>query len=70
MCKCIEQTVEQLKVVMYPDAENISFANQELISGKLFSSVEAQLPGKKKPQIVQLLHSYCPMCGEKYPDKK
>lgn len=65
MCDCVNQTTERLKG-MFPEAESIEFVNQELLSKKLFSTVEIKVAGKKKPMKQYLLHSYCPICGHKY----
>lgn len=65
MCNCIQTVKEKMKE-FHPDAESISFENQELLSGRLFSTLEIMIPGKKKPQKELLLHSYCPICGKPY----
>lgn len=32
------------------------------------SIVECVLEGQKKPYEQNIVHSYCPFCGEKYPE--
>ena len=66
MCNCNKEFLERFKENLYPDATNIEFVNLELFSGKLFSEVEITLPNKKKPITQKILHSHCPICGNKY----
>lgn len=65
MCNCVNETVAKFKE-MYPDAERVSYQNIELMSGKVYSTIELKLKDKKKPIEKMLLHSYCPTCGKKY----
>lgn len=65
MCNCIAKAEERLRE-LYPTAEEVSIVNVELCSGKLYSTFEVKFPNKKKPEEKLLLHSYCPICGEKY----
>lgn len=67
MCDCIKNTVNKFKE-MYPEAENISYQNIEMLSQRVYSTVEIKLPDKKKPIERLVLHSYCPICGKKYDD--
>ena len=69
MCNCINE-VKQMMKETFPNAESISFENVEMLSGRIFSTLEIKLPNKKKPQKQLLLHSICPMCGKAYEDKE
>ena len=69
MCNCIEEKAAQLKAKYYPNAENVSFQNIELFSGKLFSEIEIKLPNVKKTKTVNLLYAFCPFCGKPYESK-
>lgn len=65
MCDCITKTTEKLKD-LFPDAMSVEYENIELLSGRVYSTINITLQGKKKPKKQYLIHSYCPMCGEKY----
>ena len=65
MCNCIKETEKRFRE-LYPDAEAIEYENVELLSGKVYSTVNIVAQGKKKPKKQLLLHSYCPICGQKY----
>lgn len=65
MCNCVREAENKFKE-LYPDAENIEYENVEMLSGKVYSTVNVTLKGKKKPKRQLLLHSYCPICGQKY----
>jgi len=54
----------------YPDAENVSAINYEILSGRSYSEYEIKFPNKKKPSSRLLLHSYCPHCGKPYEAKE
>lgn len=65
MCDCAIKNVEKI-MEMYPDA--ISVTDQhEILSGRAYSVIKVQQPGKRKAKELLLLHSYCPTCGAKYP---
>ncbi|MDD5018077.1 MAG: hypothetical protein PHO15_08280 [Eubacteriales bacterium] len=64
MCDCQQKTMDKFKE-MYPEATGIT-GQYEILSGQAYSVVKVQMPGKKKPKEVLLLHSYCPTCGKKY----
>lgn len=65
MCDCAKKTIEVLKE-KFPKAEEIYIQNQELISQRIFSVVKVKYPNKKKEDTLNLVHGYCPTCGEKY----
>ena len=66
MCDCQKTILARLQG-FYPNAR-ITNINQEYLSGKTFELFEVETPqGKRtKRDKVNLLHSYCPHCGEKY----
>lgn len=66
MCNCKNEFLKNLKEKFYPEATKIEFINLELFSQKLYSEVKITLPNKKKPVIQKILHSHCPICGNKY----
>jgi hypothetical protein len=70
MCNCIKEVEQKMKEINYPDAESVSFDNIELFSGRIYSTISIKRPGKKKLERVNIIHSFCPICGEKYPEKK
>ena len=66
MCNCDTKIREKIKDKIHPNATFVSNLNLELLSGRTFSNYEAQVPDKKKPIPIKMLHSFCPYCGEKY----
>lgn len=45
--------------------------NYEVLSGKTFTEItykERDKRGKDKTKKLMVLHTYCPFCGEKYPE--
>lgn len=65
MCDCKAIMMEKFKE-FYPDAENVTAINYEIMSGRSYSEYEIKLSNKKKPIERLLLHSYCPHCGKPY----
>jgi hypothetical protein len=65
MCNCIKESKNKIQE-KYPEATNISFSNLELFSQRLYSEVEISVPNKKKPIKLNIIHSHCPICGQKY----
>lgn len=68
MCNCEREINEKFKE-RYPGATYIA-GQYEMFSGRSYSTVTIHVPNKKKPIEQLLLNSYCPHCGEKYPDKE
>ena len=66
MCNCNQEMRDKIKAKLYPDAELVSDQSRELLSGKTFSKFEITIKGRKKPETINILHSYCPHCGERY----
>lgn len=69
MCNCKEMMTDKFRE-FYPDAENVTAINYEILSGRSYSEYEIKLPNKKKPINRLLLHSYCPHCGQPYEPKE
>ena len=71
MCNCKKELEEKIKEKHGTDG-SISI---ELFSGKTYSDLwydeEYKYRGKAKTRrkSLSIIHSYCPFCGEKYPDK-
>lgn len=66
MCDCIQQA-EKAALEFNPGFKNSSFLNKTFYPiNKTFSEVELNIGKKKK--IINIMHTYCPMCGEKYPE--
>jgi hypothetical protein len=66
MCNCKKEICDRIRNNIHPDADFVSYTDSEILSGKTFSHIEVTLPGKKKPITVNVLHSFCPHCGEPY----
>jgi hypothetical protein len=72
MCNCIKELEEKLKTNYksdYPELENAKLINVEVLSGRIYSTVEIHIKGKKKPITQYILHSHCPICGKKYDEQ-
>ncbi len=76
MCNCIQ---ELQKKVIGTDWKGKKIVSAKFLSmafmGPTFSSkstseLEATVDGMKKPQIIPIVHSFCPFCGKEYVDKK
>ena len=70
MCNCNKEMCDKIKAKLYPEAEHVSDQSRELLSGRTYSEFEITLPERKKPEIINVLHSYCPHCGERYEAKE
>lgn len=79
MCKCIKEL--EKKMVgreVGSGTKKRKVLSASMISGGLIfgaspafrtsSIVECTLEGQKKPYEQNVLHAYCPFCGEKYPE--
>lgn len=64
MCNCQQTVIEKFKE-LYPAAENID-GQYEMLSGRAYSVVKIKIPDKKKPIEKLLLHTFCPVCGNRY----
>ena len=71
MCDCIKKMNEALKrdfegaalgLIIFWDGTPARIAIETVAGDKQ--------PGKRKPKAPNLLASFCPLCGEKYPDSK
>ena len=64
MCNCIQELNKKLSEKMGVEGEIV---NRELFSGRIYSTFEYK-QGKKNKSI-SILHTYCPICGQKYDDE-
>lgn len=76
MCDCIKK-IE--KTCLELNIKNKIIERTEFISGALMLStgmrqscsvVELIFKGQKKKGTQNIIHTYCPFCGEKYPEIK
>lgn len=68
MCKCRFEAMEKIRENMLPEAESISLDHVEMLSGRTYDTASVRMPGQKKEKKINVLHQFCPFCGEKYPD--
>ena len=66
MCKCIEQVNETLKEHNCAVVSSIHLFNPKKPSMVYLQT--AILVKKRGAKPIQLMASFCPFCGEKYPD--
>lgn len=64
MCNCIQELNKKLSERMGAEGE---IANVELCSKRIYSTFEYR-QGKRNKSI-SILHTYCPICGQKYDDE-
>lgn len=73
MCECIKKWEEKMIgfVKNGKKATKGTFLSAAFVgtnfSLQTTSEMELEIPGQKKKIIQNLLHTYCPFCGEKYP---
>lgn len=69
MCQCIKDVEGQLKAI-FPEATTINLP-VELISGRVYvePAIYTVKKGKTKRETKALTVSFCPFCGQKYPDR-
>ena len=65
MCKCVKILSMNLSEHLGVEGRII---NQEMLSGRLYSTFQYQDGKRVKKQLV--LHNYCPICGKKYEEEK
>lgn len=74
MCNCIKELEKEMIDIEF---NNRKVIKAELVSAALMFStgkihtcsvVELTLEGQKKKGIQNMIHTYCPFCGEKYPE--
>lgn len=66
MCDCIKIVTDGVKKAYEAETVLVPF---EFFSGRTYTCCEVYRPGKKKPLMSNVAHSFCPFCGEKYEKK-
>lgn len=63
MCNCIERVSDGVKKAYAAESITVPL---EVLSGRTYTCCEVYMNDKAKPIMSNLMHSYCPFCGEKY----
>ncbi|EGO63545.1 hypothetical protein [Acetonema longum] len=70
MCDCQNRVCTELKKA-FPTARRVIMP-VELLSNRIYIEATADVigeNGKLKDKKIKVMVSYCPFCGEKYPEK-
>lgn len=80
-CKCISRIEQEVKKMDYVGKKVLSakFLSAAFVSVKkngvntmemtTTSKLEIELEGVKKKKTIDMMHTYCPFCGEKIKDE-
>ena len=74
MCKCISNLEKKMigrevkkKKVIKASFISAALMFEPIAQMRTISQMELYFEGQKKPLIQNVIHGYCPLCGEKYP---
>lgn len=75
MCNCIQETEKKTTELLIKKNPDKQVLNVELVEigfsfkgSQTYNTIKYTLNNKKKS--INIYHTYCPFCGEKYPELK